>query len=651
MTPLLFAILGLVAPPTAAPLDSHANAPYAWRVIVKFESSPWFTPGFRAQIGRDIATALKPAVEGVAKLEVVDLATIAPEARAPLVKAFAEKGWPALESEEFRKLTDAKTHFLRIAVTSAGGFRLEARQHDGSTGLPSPALRWKETSTPDTVGRIAGMLVGRDFGPTATVEPSEINAETVRVTFRGGALAGFDRLVKAGDVFAVAAIRELPRQATKTPTGVVKPDLSPIVRVGQPRLYTLLQVDGPIIDGACKCRVLTGLETAFPVARGIVGYRAIKLSTVDGPVQLRVLDQDGTPPAAGQLLVARASDSGFTLRADVRDALELRDGVFRSGRTLKNVACVIVGLGAGREWRFPVPVLGDGPVVVRVVLKAEDAVRAAYERECQDLRGRVAEARTANAALIDALTALILKGRNQDALDRAKAGSASLTSADAELTAELEKLKKNPAANDPIPSALLGASGDQLVAVRAAKGAVETRIGELTEALKKQADPARYEKEFRAKELVASIRTKVELGDVAEAFDLYDQLFELTQQDDVKAQKKKLEDEWEPRGEAHKSARQFVAQTWRTTAGLAGFRDAVEPLKAALAEMTSLADRLGLRNFLSSLEPAYVKLKVILDDLDPTDRAQVKEVQRLSQELKVIEDGVREELKKIEGKK
>ena len=58
-----------------------------------------------------------------------------------------------------------------------------------------------------------------------------------------------------------------------------------------------------------------------------------------------------------------------------------------------------------------------------------------------------------------------------------------------------------------------------------------------------------------------------------------------------------------------------------------------------------------VRNMLASLEPAYAKIKEILDTLDPNtdaDREAVKDVQTISQGLKKIEDGAREALKKIE---
>lgn len=654
ITAVSLVLLGSGAFAAPPKLDAEPTTPYPWRVVLRCDPHPSLTPAFRAQIGRDLQAALQPAFGEVARVEIIDLATIPAERRDPLMTQFRDKGWPALDAPEFRQITGLKTHFLWISVRQ-GNLHLEARQHDGSTGLVSPVIRIRETRAAETVGRLAGLMIAKDFGPVGTLELDPSSADRVMVRFRGGQLPGFDRCVREGDVLAVSIIREQKRAAdprawaaTKKPT-----EEPPAVRIAQPRQYTLLIVEEtPNAQGMSRCKVILGSGVPpLSSTRGALGFRALKLATVEGPVQVRVVDQEGTAPTAGSLLQVRASDIAFTPRPDPRDSLELREGVFRSPRPLRNIAFVVIGLGAAREWRLPMPVLGDGPQVVRLDLKADDARKAAFERECQDLRGRVAEARVAHAALVQTLTQLIVNGKNKEALERATSGLASLVAADTELTAELDRLKQQPLASDPIASALIEASAEQLQAVRAGKTGIEQRVGELKDAVAKLDNPARFEKEFKARELAAEIKQRIEVGDIPEALNLYDQLYSVTEQADIKKQKEKLAADWEPKNDEHRQAREYVLDTWRKAMGLAEFKDALIPLQKAVDTMVANKDRYGLRNMLASLEPAYAKIKEILDTLDPNtdaDREAVKDVQTISQGLKKIEDGAREALKKIE---
>jgi hypothetical protein len=645
-------------PPPPAALDPESAVPYRWRVVVRFDPSPHLKPDFRQQILHDIKGSLQPKLGEVGRVEVLDLDSVPEDRREPLWQEFAKDGWPALDSPKFRELTGVKTHFLKVSVSN-GGYRLEARQHDGSTGLTSPAVRTKETRAPEFVARLAGLILDRDFGPVGTVERIEKEPDAVRVRFRGGAIPGFDRLVKPGDIFAVALIREQakaapPQAQPKGPQPRFGGRTADTVKmaVGQPQQFVLLRAAGPVTDGWCKCQVLTGYSNPFPYGRGILGSRCLKLATVEAPVELRVVDQQGKPQVTSQLLSVRATDLDFTVPPDSRDALEMRGGVFRSPRPLRNVACVVVSLGSGRQVPFAVPVLGEGPVTIRFDAKPEDAAKAAFERACEDLRGRVAEARTAQIELVKALTRLIVAGKNLEAMERATAGLASLDSADKDLTAELDKLKKQPEASDPSAAPILEAADRQLEAIRAGRGGIADKQKELQAAVAKANDPVRFEKEFRANELNNRIKQLIEAGEIPEALELYDELFNVTKNPEVKERKEKLAKDWEPKDDTHRKARTYVTDEWRKVSGLAAFKSAVQPLTEAAGVLAKYDDRLGLRNLLSSFEPAYAKLKEVLDTLDPnseSDRAAVKEVQTVTQALRKIEDDARTKLKQLEG--
>lgn len=651
---LLTASAARAAPP--ARLDPEASAPYRLRVVVRFEPHPVFYPAYREQITDAVKAALQTPLGEVGRVEVTDLDAVPEEKREPLWSEFVAKGWAALEEPKFRELSGVKTHFLRVSYEVGSGYRLEARQHDGSTGLPSPVVRTKESRTSDLVARTAGLMLARDFGPVGTVEKLDKEPDAVRVRFRGGALPGFDRFVRPGDIFAVSLVIEQPKQVPTPPgekprIGAKAPE--PVrAAVGRPQAFVLLRAAEPVADGACKCQVLTGYRNPFPAGRNVLGSRCMKLATVEAPVELRVVDQQGKPQLGNRLLQVRATDTSFATPLDARDGLELRGEVFRSPRPLRGVACVVVSLGSGRAVPFAVPVLGDGPVTIRFDAKPEDAARAALERACEDLRGRVAEARSAQLELLKALTRLIIQGKNQEALDRATAGLASQTATDKELTAELEKLKQDPMAKEEVPASLLASADRQLEAIRAGLPGIEEKAKELQGAIAKAADPVRFEREFRAKELESQIKALVGRGEVPEALDLYDELFKVTKNPDAQALKEKLAKEWQPKDDAHRKARDYVIDEWRKAAGLAAFKAAVQPLAEAAGVLMKYDDKLGLRNLVSSFEPAYARMKEVSDALDPnaeTDRAELKALQDVLTALRKVEEDARAKLKQLEG--
>jgi hypothetical protein len=649
MSPAVLLALAAVAAPKPAPLDAEPAVPYVWRVVLHTPTHPLVTPAFRNQLVRDVKAALVPAVGDLARTEVVDLASVPANKWEPLWAAFAEKGWDALDAAEFRTLTGVKTHFLRVEFRDTG-FHLEARQHDGSTGLVSPVLRAKDAPTSDTVGRLAGLTLAKDFGPVGTVVDSDPKEGTATVKFRGGTLPGFDKFVQPGDVFAVAMIRETPA------SGAASARRGPPIQVAKPwGDYAVLKVAGPLRDGACECKVFNPLvQNPLPIGKSTVGYRCLKLATQEAPVQVRVVDPKGNPPPAGALIRVWANDFEFTRRPDPRDALEFRDGVFRSARPMRHVACLTVGLGSTREVRFPRAVLGAGPIVLQFEVDETQAAKAAFERDCDDFRTRVVEARTAQAALFDALTVLIPKGKHQEALDRAAAGLKSAEDADKQLTEDLTKLRESPHAADAMPAALLASAAGQIQIVRGGMPVLKDRIEDLKLQIEKAKDPVRFEKEFRAKEITGRIRQLIEAGDVTDAIALYDQLYEVTKSDEAKTLKAKLQQEWEPKSDDVKQARAVVSDVWKKAGTVAEYKDAAPKLSAAADVLIREGDRLGLRHLIGAIDPAYVRLKEQADLLDggsDADRAALTELKAVADAVRAIEAKARAAVIKLDGAK
>ena len=636
---------------SAAPLDPETNTPYHWRVVVQARSHPLFPASAREQTLRDVRAALLTLTGPLARVEVIDLLTVPVEQREPLWKQFAEKGWSALDAPDARTITGVKTHFLKIDVRDET-FHLEARQLDGDTGLPSPVLRKKQTNVADTVGRVAGLLIGKDFGPVATIETMDPKAGVAQVRFRAGALGGMDRHARPGDVMAVVAVIEPSRPAPRfgSRPATVEP---PPPKVAQRRAFTLLRIREPVsAEGVCRCQILSTYANPMPQIRGVAGFRGLLLTTVDAPLSVRVVDpKSGEPVPGGPLVKVRASDADFPVRPDASNTLQIRDGVLATLRPMRNVACVVVGVGAMKEQRFPVPVFGDGVAVALPFQTNEaDTARAEFERACQDFQSRVAETHLAQVALFDALTKLITRGEYATALERAKVGVKAGEAAAQEFSEELSKLKGSTHASDPLPVALIRAAENQLVIVRGRLPAVKERITELEGAVAKSQDPARFEREFRAKELSARIKQHLQDGEVPPALDLYDQLFTVTKDDAAKKQREKLAAEWKSKGPDQDAARDYIANDWRKASTAEEFKTAIPKLTEAVDMLIKYDDAHGLRGLLASLAPAYTRLKEIADLLDANsdaDRPVLKDLQDVTRALNDLDTKARDKLKTL----
>ena len=655
---LALLLIGVVSSTGWAGLDAELRVPYRWRVVVQFVPNALLHASFQNQIVRQIQADLQPAIGELGKVEVFDLAKMTEPQRDPLTKDFLETGWPALDSPKFRELTGVKTHFVRIAVVNGTIYKLEAKQHDGSSGLVTPIVRTKETRDPQTISRLIGLLVGKDFGLVGTVTVPEKETDVLKVRFQGSAITGIERHVKVGDILAMSVIREQrrpepPALNLKQPRKLPPPPPQGPMLIAAPQQYTLLRVESDVADGSCRCRVFTGYKTPFPIDRTTVGYRCMKLATVESPVQVRIVDPSGKTPVASTVLQVRASDVDFLNRPEPRDSLEFRDGLFRSGRPLRNIACVVITVGSNAR-QFPMPVMSDTPLTVRLTVDPKDAARAEFARQCEDLRNRVLDVLQSQNTLVKDLGKLIITGKNPEALSRAVNGLKALDEQDKILTEELARLKTQPDASDANAAESIARSTAQLQAVKDARPGIEEKAKELQKSINTLDDPSRFEKDFRIKEIRSQIKTLVGQGDIPAALSEYDRLYDVTKKDIDKEQKAKLEAEWQTKTDAHRKARDYLLVTWRTVSNLTEFTNNLDLLRDAVKVMTTLDDRLGLYNLLAALNESYGKLKDILDRLDPkaeSDQPSLKELQTITEALRKIEDDTRAKLKDIAGEK
>ena len=632
--------------------DAESKTPYVWRVVLQSQVHPALSIPVRERLCKDLKAALQPGVGGdLGRVEVIDLRAEPEKNWEPLWKEFVDGGWPALEKPEGQKLTGLKTHFVKVTVRDGRTFRVETRQLDGSTGIVSALVRSTETKNVDTLARLTGLLIGKDFGPVGTVESIKDDEKQVSVKFRGGQLPGFEGKVQMGDILAFGMVAEVPRpNSGNKPKSELPPQL-----MGKPQPATYLRVISKISNGECRCEIISRLKDPFVKVKNLVGYRAMKLATQEATVRVRLVDKDGKAPPSTTSLEIWATDTGFTGKPTVHDTLEFRNGLYTSGKSLKHVACVVVRVGSSKNEPHVMPVVpGNEPITLRVNIKKEEIEIAEFEQACERFRARVADAGMAQVELFKALGKLITDGDHKEALTRATKGSKATETADLILSDELAKLKKDKLVKEVYPSSVLSRSEEQLKILRTAKPVLEKRIEDLKSVIDKVNDPVKFEKEFRANELVRQIQYHVGRGEVPEAEPLYDQLIELTKQDAVKAKKAQLVAEWATANDEHKKARAFLLDEWRKATVLAEYQPLFAKLQPTADTLVKHTDKLGLRNLMSAIGITYARLQDQLAPLDENadaDRMLIKDLKAFADEVRKVEQVAEAELKKLDEKK
>ena len=617
----------------AAPLDPEMQSPLTWRIVLNAETSDAIPAEFRKQFCRDLRMALATGFEKqLCRVEVIDLAEVAPDSWEPLWKEFQKRGWPALENDSARVLDGRKTHFVKLGFQN-GTYRLEARQYDGFTGLISPHLASKETASPELVARLAGLMLAPEYGAVGTVAPNPTDSKSIRVRLRGGKIPGAEMLVQANDIFACSTVTE----NGSTRKGIARP-------------YTYLRVLGPAVEGEVRCEVLSRYKQPLEERKDIVGFRCMKIAARTAPIRLKILDTDGNPAPANAPFELWADDSAFLADPTPRNRFDFQNNIFTSIRPLEKLACVVVKLGATRREAFVLPVGGpnDPPIELRLHLKPEDIARAEFDQSCEDLRRKVAQAALDQVELFRTLGQLIGDGKNEEALAKATAGQKSAEAKEVALRTELDLLRKDALASTEAAARLLAACDKQLSQLRTDRPKLETTIVDLKGAVAKANDPVRYEREFRAKELARQIEYHVGRGEIPTALELYDRLIELTQQADLTAKKTKLEAEWKPKDDAHSAARKVLFDQWRKAIAYDEFSTAVPKLKSMVEEFARHSDKHALKNFLASLPTATARLAELVGSLDESilaNREMLTAIKQWNEDIRKADDAATAALK------
>jgi tetratricopeptide (TPR) repeat protein len=621
--------------PASAQLDPETKQPYLWRIVLATKPHPLISDDFRDRVKRDIFAALQTGLGSLGTVEVIDLADPAwPRDKwDPLWQQFDDKGFAALDLP--RDLTGTKTQFLRVEYRE-GRFHLEARQYDGFTGLCSPLVRSQSVHAPEQVGRVAGILLDRDFGVVGTVEPLAGLKDEVKVILRGANLGPVQQRVQRGDILALSGVRKTNRPAPveRTATGKIKlpppGTIPPPALTSTPRDFTLLRVTDVMPDGTLRCTVLTRYENALPLTGGIIGYRCMKLGTVKAPVAIRLIRGDGTVNRTALNIEVRANDTAFPNPADPnpREVCKFNPitAQFHSERPLAGVACITVAQGRQVK-QFPVPILSDQPISLPFDDNPATADRAEYERAVYAAAAATADARLSQTVCFETVTRLLnkqTKAGNKEALDHAQRGFETADAAYKSLSDELARLKEQ-LDKSPNAAPMLERIEHNLAALHQYNQQLEEHIRKIKKVVERENNPALAAREVQAEELNARIALLLSNGEAEQALAAYDQLILLLPENpELKERRDKLAAEWKIKDAAHQQARDYLLKTWPTVATIPDFKDNLDKIRAAVDTCKAKGDRLTLRKLLTIFVASRTKLQDLAAALDGTNEADRK---------------------------
>lgn len=586
------ALLVVIPMTAAAASDPQPSEPYCWRILVRTPKHPLFTEAFREQLSRELVAALQPGLGLLGSVEVIDTS----KATKTFAKSFHETGWSVFEAAKM--LDGIKYHGLNIEQRD-GAFVLTARQYDGFTGLTTPLLKTRTVRSLDQIPRAAGMLIEPDFSPVAMIERHGTDESLVILTFRGHTLVNLNSRVKTGDIFAVSIVKESNKSLAATAMA-----------------YTFLKTIEPVRDGKAQCRILSRWASPFGRDyRRAAALRAMKLTTLQRPLKVQLVDRAGKPHTRAQITLT-ASDIDFTANATDTDKFEWRDGLYHSVRPFVNVACFNVSIGSDAGQLFPVPILNDDVITLSFDIDATAQRRAEFLRDCTDLRARVAELSSAQLAMVTSMNQMLDTAQNKDALRRAEAGKASIAALEKSLGEEAAHLLTQPGVTDPVAKDVLESCTRQLAVIRDGQSALAKTIESLKTAIGNAGSPGALEKDIHIQLLVESIEGHLKRGDIPEALTAYDKLIALKpSQTSLKDEREKLNAEWATKDDTHRVAR----DAWRVLAGAKeaeDFKTACEAIKKAVPVMQQRKDKYGLRKLHNSFEPAIAGLYALLAKYD-----------------------------------
>jgi hypothetical protein len=616
---LLFVCFLLPLSAVRGALDPETKQPYHLQVVLRMASNRVFTPVFRDLVQRQLRDSLRAALGDLAQVDVVS--------GHPLLKEIESKGLQAA-LDNYTALSDEKIHFVLINFVN-GRYELQARQHDGFTGLSSPVVRYDSTSDRQYVARLATLLIDQDFGLAGTVEVNRMDGDKVDVTLKGGALgAPLDRWLKKDQVFAVAQIYQ---EGTKRHS-IRMPD-------------TLLQALEPPSNGVCHCRLLYRKDNPLPRAASVLGYRCLKLGTTQALVRLRVIAEDKLhTPLNGRPV--RFSARGFDeITAD--STATNPDGLAESRQQYENVAFVRIYEGGTLLARVPVEIV-EGltktcPVFTNPAAEAKGQLYARRNRWLKHLY----EVALVGETLVQDLNAMAAQP-SEKRLARAQEGLTALQEEISTLTAERDSLRTEAAGQLPQGTPLISKEDEEsLQGLQKRREELGGYIAQLQKNIKEEQDPKRRE----WNDMIARADLLEQNAEFEKAIALYERvLSEGGNFPQLREQLKTLKQAQGRDSEAHRRARRFIYDVWPKQETAVQMEAHLSEARKAFAACKEAGDILTPRKLLKTCVEHSARLAKEAEGLQPEaredDRRTAKTIIELTDWLQKFNQEVKQYLAK-----
>jgi hypothetical protein len=598
-----------VASPARAELDAGPKTPYVLRVVLHVADNRLLTPLFQQQLENELRDNLQLTYGPLAQVEVVRVHRLLKDIRA--------RGLQALD--DWDEVDGIKTHFVLLDYAE-GHYRLQARQHDGLSGLASPVIRRDQTAERRLVARTAARLVDRDFGLSATVVG--VTGDEVNVIIRGGELGvPLGRWLRPGDVFAVARVTE---QGGK--------------RRGARLEATVLRVQGEPQGAACRCKLFhrRARDTLRPEP-GVLGYRGLSLTATRGPLRLRLLDERTGKPLNGARV--HVSATGYAQNDPGKDRTTGVDGLIVTPESFDDVAFVRVSTGGKLRARFPVEIVDGRTVVARIDDRGGGGADELQQRRDHWVRRAEESLELVNSRITDINEAL--KRSPEAALKAARQAIKGIKEDADSLSAERAELVKDASQAGGLDLS----EGDRAVQQLGEQTEKLTQFAARQEALiKEAASPER-----RALEgMLERAHLLEDQADYAEAIRLYETVLKQSKDPAPKlaGHLDALKKAWKiPEGdEDHARARDFIYNTWPRL-DAAGVKNEVGRALKEFEVCRKRGDRLTPRKLLLTNAAHAANLKKRLEALrfagDSQDnRAETKALVHAAGELRRLHAAV-----------
>ena len=592
-------ILFLQVPSFArADFDPGLNQPYHLQIILLIADNRFLTPIFLEQMERELRDHLQLTYGKLANVEVLRSHPLLREVRAKGLLA-ALDGWD--------ELSERKTHFLFIDFVD-GHYELQARQHDGLSGLNSPVVRRDRISDRRLVAPRAAKLVDRDFGLSGTV--IEAGKEEVKLAIRGGGLGiSLDRWLKAGDVFALSRLRQ---QGDKLRA--------------EPLEWAYLQALEAPSNGLCRCRYFHRYaEDRLTAPSGASVYRCLKLTTAAAPLRLRLIDDKSLDPQAG--LQVHVFKGNFADKP--RELTTNQDGLAISKESFAHLALVKVIGGGGTRVQFPIAMVDERTIVCRLSNAAAGQNLDALQARKDLWLGRLYDNMNLAAERVPELNALLTKSLD-NALAAARLGLKDLGAELTALTLERDQLIRQ--AKDLKLAIDLGDGPRLLDDLRQRHGALAEFEKRLEKAIAESAE----------RQALVQIWERARLreaeGDFDQAIALYKKIVENNRDNkQVLRHFEDLQKAWAIKSAEHAKAREFLVQVWPTL-DVAALKANLPQAEKAFALCRQNQDRLTPRKLLLATPVHAANLKKRLDVLKrqgtPDSRAEAKTIAAVAEAIR-----------------